>query len=51
MVMEEEEITPDKLLSAVNDLYNNRQKFIDNMSDSPQDNAIKTIMDLIKQYT
>ena len=51
MVMEEEEITPDKLLSAVNDLYNNRQKFIDNMSDSPQNNAIKTIMDLIKQYT
>ena len=47
-VMTEEEITPEKLLAAVDDLYKNRQKYIDAMDSSPQSEAIDKIMSLIK---
>ena len=47
-VMTEEEITPEKLLAAVYDLYKNRQKYIDAMDSSPQSEAIDKIMSLIK---
>ena len=47
-VMTEEEITPEKLLAAVDDLYKNRQKYIDAMDSSPQSEAIDKIMALIK---
>ncbi len=49
MVMEEEEITPEKLLSAVNELYNNRETYIRTMEKSPQSNAVETIIELIKK--
>ena len=49
MVMEEEEITPEKLLCAVNELYNNRETYIRTMEKSPQSNAVETIIELIKK--
>ena len=49
MVIEEEEITPDKLLCAVNELYNNRETYIKAMEKSPQSNAVETIIELIKK--
>ena len=49
MVMEEEEITPEKLLSVVNELYNNRETYIRTMEKSPQSNAVETIIELIKK--
>ncbi len=50
-VMTEEEITPEKLLAAVNDLYKNRQSYIDAMEASPQSDAINKIMSLIQEYS
>lgn len=49
MVMEEEEITPDKLLNAVHELYKNKETYIKAMEASPQSDAIDTIMELIKK--
>lgn len=49
MVMEEEEITPDKLLNAVHELYKNKETYIKAMESSPQSDAIDTIMELIKK--
>lgn len=49
MVMEEEEITPDKLLNAVHELYKNKGTYIKAMESSPQSDAIDTIMELIKK--
>ena len=49
--MTEEEITPEKLLAAVNDLYKNRQSYIDAMEASPQSDAINKIMSLIQEYS
>lgn len=46
-VLEEEEITPEKLLSSVNDIYENRSTYIGNMSTSPQSDAITKITELI----
>lgn len=50
-VLEEELLTPETLLTAVNDLYQNRNAYIEAMSSSPQSNAIDTIMELIVQYS
>jgi UDP-N-acetylglucosamine--N-acetylmuramyl-(pentapeptide) pyrophosphoryl-undecaprenol N-acetylglucosamine transferase len=50
-VITEEEITPEKLLAAVNDLYKNRQSYIDAMEASPQSDAINKIMSLIQEYS
>lgn len=49
IVMEEEEITDEKLLDAVHRLYDNRQEFIDTMVASSQTDAIATITDLIEK--
>lgn len=46
-VLEEENITPDSLLDAVNKLYANRGTYIGNMSTSPQSDAITKITELI----
>ncbi len=46
-VLEEEDITPEKLLNAVKDLYTNRGTYIGNMSTSPQSDAITKITELI----
>ena len=51
MVLEEEELTNETLLSAVHDLYDNREKYIDAMKHSSQLDSIDTIIDLIESVT
>ena len=51
MVLEEEELTNETLLSAVHDLYDNREKYIDAMKHSSQQVSIDTIIDLIESVT
>lgn len=49
IVMEEEEITNEKLLAAVHRLYDNRKDYVDTMVASSQTDAIATITDLIEK--
>ncbi|MEE8885929.1 MAG: undecaprenyldiphospho-muramoylpentapeptide beta-N-acetylglucosaminyltransferase [Eubacteriales bacterium] len=51
VVLEEADLTKESLISHVNDLYQNRQKYIDAMKNSGHTDSIKTIVDLIKKYT
>ena len=46
-VIEEEELSKDTLLSAVNEVYENRDKYIDTMNTSSEGNAIDTITSII----
>ena len=48
MVLEEEDMTNEKLLSCVHTLYENRQQYIEAMSRSHQQDSIDTIIDLIE---
>ena len=48
VVLEEEELTPEVLLSAINHLYEKRDIYIDAMKNSSQQNSIDTIIDLIE---
>lgn len=48
VVIEEENITDQLLLDTVNDVYKNRQTYIDNMKNSGQMDSIGTIVELIK---
>jgi len=50
-VLPEEDITPETLLDAVNELYNNRDKYFYAMESSQQGDSINLIMNLIKEYT
>ena len=47
-VLEEEHLTAESLLKAVQEVYDNRQKYIDAMVQSGQMDSIGTIVDLIK---
>lgn len=49
MVINEEDLTTDLLTEKVNELYNSRQTFMENMADSGQMDSIKTIMQLIEE--
>lgn len=49
MVLEEEQLSEETLVSAVNDLYNSRGTFIDAMRDSSQQASIDTIISLIEE--
>ena len=49
VVLEEENITNESLLAAIDDLYKNRDKYIKTMQESPQSNAIDIIMGLIEK--
>ena len=49
MVLEEEELTPEKLLDAVHHLYENRQTYIDAMSQSGHTDSIEKIISLIQE--
>lgn len=49
MVLEEEELTPEKFLSAVRDLYRNRKTYIDAMSASSHTDSIAKIISLIQE--
>ncbi|MCI8584486.1 MAG: undecaprenyldiphospho-muramoylpentapeptide beta-N-acetylglucosaminyltransferase [Lachnospiraceae bacterium] len=49
MVLEEEHLTKDTLLNAVEELSGNRQTYIDAMERCPQSDAIRIILELIEQ--
>ena len=51
MVLEEEELTNEVLLSAINSLYENRETYVEAMKQSNQQNSIDTIIDLIESLT
>ncbi len=51
IVLEEEEITNEVLLSAINHLYENRESYVETMKKSSQQNSIDTIIDLIESVT
>ncbi|MDD7740103.1 MAG: undecaprenyldiphospho-muramoylpentapeptide beta-N-acetylglucosaminyltransferase [Fusicatenibacter sp.] len=48
-VLEEEELSPEKLLEAVHDLYENRQTYIDAMAGSGHTDSIGRIVSLIQE--
>jgi len=50
-VLQEEDITPDKMMDAVNELYNNRDRYYEAMDLSQQGDSINLIMNLIKENT
>ena len=47
-VLEEEALSDDALIEAINDLYDNRQTYIDAMKSSEYPNSIETIVQLIE---
>jgi UDP-N-acetylglucosamine--N-acetylmuramyl-(pentapeptide) pyrophosphoryl-undecaprenol N-acetylglucosamine transferase len=47
-VLTEEDMTPESLLKAIHDLYENRYNYISNMQLSEQTDAVTKIMELIK---
>lgn len=49
-VLNEEEITSDTLVKAVNYVYDEREEYIQVMSESKQNNAIDIVMGLIHEY-
>ena len=49
MVLEEEELSGETLISSVHELYKNRNTFISAMMDSGQHNSIDTIIGLIEE--
>lgn len=49
MVLEEEEITEERLLTAIHELYSNRQSYVNAMSDSRSVNSIDQITALIEE--
>ena len=51
MVLEEESITKDIFLAAVQNLYTHRQDYIHAMEECPQSDAIGTIMGLLDEVT
>lgn len=48
-VIQEEDITPSSLLAAIKELYDNRSTYVAAMEASTQQDAITTIIDLIKE--
>lgn len=50
-VLQEESITPEGFLAEINQLYENRQQYIETMEVSKQADSIETIMSLIKELT
>ncbi len=50
LVLHEEDMTPDTLVQSLQELFCNRQSYIDNMTQSSQLNPIATIMGLIEEY-
>lgn len=51
MVLEEEELTDEILLGAINNLYKNKDVYISAMKNSSQQNSIDTIIELIESLT
>ncbi len=51
VVIEESSLNDDVLLNAVKDLYENKNKYIENMNNSDQNDGVKTIINLIKELS
>lgn len=51
VVLQEEELTPELLLSSILDLYENRQTYITAMDKSSASDAVNTIISLIEEIT
>ena len=51
MVLTEDVLTDDILLKMIDDLYDNRHNYIDTMASSTQNDAINTIISLVKDYS
>lgn len=51
VIIEEEDLNNDLLLSAIDELYNNRDKYINVMKSSEQKNPIDTIINLINEVS
>ena len=51
MVLEEESLTKETFLAAVQNLYTHRQNYIHAMEECPQSDAIGTIMGLLNEVT
>ena len=49
MVIDEDYLSPDFLVEKVQELYSNRQKYIDTMAQSSQMDASHTIVELLDQ--
>ena len=48
IVLEEESLSKESLLNSIMSLYKNRTSYIDAMKNSPQQNSIDTVIDLIE---
>lgn len=51
VVLEEEDVTSETLMKTIDDVMTHRSKYIENMKNSGQMNAIETIMGLIKDVS
>lgn len=51
MVLPEEDLTPETLVTKIRELYGNREGYIDAMNNSSQMNAVNTIIGLIEKLT
>ena len=51
MMIEEEELTDERLISGILSLYENRDKYIAKMSESRQSNGVNVILGLIDELT
>ena len=49
VVLEEEEITPDKLFSAIQNLYQNRETYIRTMQAGVLGDPVKAVIELIRE--
>lgn len=51
LMIEEEQVTKENLLEAVQELYNNRDKYVAAMQNSGQQDSIETILNLVRELT
>ena len=51
MVMDEDTLTTEDFLNAIDTLFKNRDSYIQAMNACPQSDAIQTILDLIEEVT
>lgn len=51
LMIEEEQVTKENLLDAVQELYNNRDKYVAAMQNSGQQDSIETILNLVRELT
>lgn len=50
-VIDEEKITDNLLFETINNVYNNRSKYVEAMEKSPQQNGVEAVISLIKEVT